>query len=130
MCKVTKRKFFLANNISLAIKLKLNGVYIPSFNKSLKIKYLKTNNFEILGSAHNMAEINQKKKQGVQKIFISPLFKISKSFSHLGIIRYNFLSQHIKNQSIALGGINKNNMKKLKMLKCDGFAAIRFFKNE
>ena len=35
--KKKKIKFFLANNIKLAIKLNLDGVYIPSFNKEFKI---------------------------------------------------------------------------------------------
>ena len=34
-CKTNKRNFYLSNNIRLALKLGLNGVYIPSFNKSL-----------------------------------------------------------------------------------------------
>ena len=33
-CKKKKIKFFIANNIKLAIKLGLDGAYIPSFNKS------------------------------------------------------------------------------------------------
>ena len=39
LCKKTKRKFFLSNNIKMALKLDLDGVYIPSFNKDLKINY-------------------------------------------------------------------------------------------
>ena len=32
-CEQTKSRFYLSNNIKLSIKLGLNGVYIPSFNK-------------------------------------------------------------------------------------------------
>ena len=35
-CKKKSIKFYLSNNIRLAIKLNLDGAYIPSFNKSLK----------------------------------------------------------------------------------------------
>ena len=35
-CKKKSIKFYLSNNIKLAIKLNLDGAYIPSFNKSLK----------------------------------------------------------------------------------------------
>ena len=35
-CKIRKVKFYLSNNIKLAIKLDLDGAYIPSFNKSTK----------------------------------------------------------------------------------------------
>ena len=34
-CRKKNKKFFLSNNIKLAIKLDLDGVYLPSFNKSL-----------------------------------------------------------------------------------------------
>jgi len=36
-CKKKSIKFYLSNNIKLAIKLGLDGAYIPSFNKSLNI---------------------------------------------------------------------------------------------
>ena len=39
LCKKDNRKFFLANNIKIAIQLNLDGVYIPSFNKELKINF-------------------------------------------------------------------------------------------
>ena len=35
-CKKKKIKFYLSNNIKMAIKLDLDGAYIPSFNKSTK----------------------------------------------------------------------------------------------
>ena len=34
-CKSDNRNFYISNNIKLAIKLGLNGVYIPSFNKKI-----------------------------------------------------------------------------------------------
>ena len=47
-CKLTKRKFLISNNVKLALKLNLDGVYLPSFNKSYKINnYLKKTNFII-----------------------------------------------------------------------------------
>ena len=35
-CRRNKFKFYLSNHIKLAIKLGLDGAYIPSFNKSTK----------------------------------------------------------------------------------------------
>ena len=34
-CKKKRIKFFISNNIKLAIKYKLDGVYIPAFNKQI-----------------------------------------------------------------------------------------------
>ena len=36
-CKKKRIKFYLSNNVKLAIKLDLDGAYIPSFNKSTNI---------------------------------------------------------------------------------------------
>ena len=77
-CIAIRKKFYLANNIQLAEKLSLDGAYIPSFNKNLIITRFKTKNFTLLGSAHNIKEINQKIRQKVDYLFISPIFKITK----------------------------------------------------
>ena len=39
LCKKNGNKFVLSNNIKLAMKLNLDGVYIPAFNNKLE-KYL------------------------------------------------------------------------------------------
>ena len=50
LCKKDNRKFFLANNVKIAIQLNLDGVYIPSFNKELKVNFFnKKKKFKILG---------------------------------------------------------------------------------
>ena len=78
-CKRNRIKFFISNNIKLAIKYKLDGIYIPAFNKQINfIKYLLPKNFKIIGSAHNNIEILLKQKQGCKIIFVSPIFEIKK----------------------------------------------------
>ena len=79
-CKINKRNLYLSNNIKLALRLGLSGVYIPSFNNSLNFasKYSLPNKFEIIGSAHNVNEIKVKKFQKCSKIFLSPIFKSKK----------------------------------------------------
>ncbi len=130
-CKKNKIKFLISNYYDLAKKYRLDGFYIPSFNKhriySLINKYT---NFILVGSAHTINEIKIKEKQGVKQILLSPLFKSKKSNRPLGLYRYNNLANQTKLPTIALGGINSKNKKLLKMIKSDGFAAIRFFKNK
>ena len=46
-CKSSNRKFFLANNIKLTLKLNLDGAYIPSFNRSLSVSRLKNRNITL-----------------------------------------------------------------------------------
>ena len=125
-CKKKSIKFYLSNNIKLAIKLNLDGVYIPSFNISSKhLAYSYKKNFKIFGSAHNLKEIRIKEKQNVDKIFISSLFKKNKNF--LGINKFKLLSNLTKKQTIVLGGISKKNVRLLKLLKSQEFAGISYF---
>ena len=113
-CKKKTIKFYLSNNIKLAIKLDLDGAYIPSFNKSLKhLAYSYKKNFEIIGSAHNLKEIRNKEIQDVDKIFLSSLFKKNKNF--LGINKFKLLSKLTKKKIVVLGGISKENIKKLSL---------------
>jgi len=111
----------------MAINLNLDGVYVPSFNKDTKhLSYSFKKNFIILGSAHNACQIRTKELQGVKVIFLSSVFKKNKNF--LGIYRFKLLSRLSKKPIIALGGISINNLKKLNLINCLGFAGISFFK--
>jgi len=128
-CKKKGNKFLISNNIKLAIKLNLDGVYIPSFNKDKKhLSYSVRRNFIILGSAHNIYEIRTKELQGVTSIFLSSIFKKNKNY--LGINKFKSLSLLSKKPFIALGGIANNNLKKLDLTNCDGFAGISFFEQK
>ena len=128
-CKKTNRKFYLANEFKLALYLKLDGVYIPSFNKNFySNNFSKQKNFKIIGSAHNIYEIKIKEKQKIEIIFISPVFKIDKRKNYLGLYRFMSLKKLTVKKLIALGGINKFNIKKLKLINSYGFASISFIK--
>ena len=126
-CKNKSVKFYLSNDIKLALKLNLDGAYIPSFNKNLNhLAYSYKKNFKIIGSAHNLKEIRIKEKQSVRKIFISSLFKKNKNY--LGENKFRILSKLTKKEIVALGGISKKNIKKLKLLNLNNFAGISYFK--
>ena len=129
-CRDIKTKFYLSNDIKLSIRLRLNGVYIPSFNNKINYtqNYNLPKNFDIIGSAHNIAEINLKLKQKCSEIFLSPFFKVNKSKKFLGINKFNFMTLNKKAHFIALGGINEKNYKMIKLLKTNGFASISWAK--
>ena len=127
-CKKNGKKLYISNNFRIAKKLKLDGIYIPSFNNSLKL--INSDNLDIIGSAHNLKQIRIKEKQGVRCIFLSPIFKNNKKVNYLGIYRFNYLSKLTDRKIIALGGINEINIKKLRFLKCNGYASITYLKNK
>ena len=125
-CRKRSLKFYLSNNIKLAIKLNLDGAYIPSFNRNLNhLTYSLKKNFYIIGSAHNLGEIKTKEIQKVKKIFLSSLFKKNKNY--LGINRFKLIKRLTKKNVVALGGISKKNVKKLLLIKNSEFAGISFF---
>jgi thiamine-phosphate pyrophosphorylase len=125
-CKSNGYKFFLSNNVKLALDLKLDGAYIPSFNKSTKhLSFSFTKKFLILGSAHTNKEIRIKEKQLVKVIFLSSIFKKNKNY--LGINKFKLLAKLTNTKVVALGGISRKNIRKIKLLNCFGFAGISFF---
>ena len=129
LCKKKRCNFFLSNNVKLAMKLELDGVYLPSFNKSFNhLSYNFKKKFIILGSAHSLQELNIKKLQGVKFFFVSSLFKKNKNY--LGIYKFKFFENFTKKRLVALGGINEKNIKKLNLLDICGYAGISFFKKK
>jgi len=130
-CKKKRYKLYVSNSIKLALKAKADGLYIPSFNKTKKFLNNENRKFIILGSAHNQKEIYEKIQQNCKIIFISPIFYVKKTIAYLDIHRFNYLSQHRKVNFVALGGINKKNIKKLNILSnIKGFGGISFFKKK
>ncbi len=125
-CKKKGYKFFLSNNIKLALHLNLDGAYIPSFNnQTTHLSFSFKKKFIIIGSAHNNKEIKIKENQGVRLIFISSIFKKNQNF--LGINRFKLISKFTKKNIVALGGITKKNLRMLSLIKCSGFAGISYF---
>ena len=125
-CKRKSINFYLSNDVKLAIKLGLDGAYLPAFNNSLKhLAYSYKKNFKLIGSAHNFKEIKLKENQNVSKIFLSSLFKKNKNY--LGINRFKLLSKLTKKSIVVLGGISNKNKKKLSLLDQSDFAGISYF---
>ena len=123
-CKTKNIDFYVANNVKLGNDLKADGIYISAHNKNLNISHLKNFNFKIVGSAHNIKEINLKKLQGCSSIIVSRLFETSYEYKKgfLGVIRFNLLSLSIQENLIPLGGIKLSNLNKLNTVKCKSIA--------
>ena len=121
-CKLKSIEFFVANNYHLAVKLGSDGIYLSSYNKSLKPLLLKKRNYKIIGSAHTNKEIFMKTQQGCEMIIFSKLFQVDydNKAPFLGVIRFNnFLK--INKRLIPLGGIKSSNLNSLQIINSDGF---------
>ena len=127
-CRINNKRIILSNNVKLSLKLGLDGVYIPAFNKSLNIRFYKTKKqFIYLGSAHNINEIKIKEKQKINCIFLSPFFQKKNKLKPLGIYRFNILKKNTSANLVCLGGITKGNIKTMNLIKPFGIAAISLF---
>ena len=129
-CKKKGNKFLISNNIKLALKLNLDGAYIPSFNKDKKhLSYSLKKNFIILGSAHNVYEIRAKELQNVNAIFLSSIFKKNKNY--LGLNKFKSLSLLSNKPVIALGGISPTTtVKKLNLTNVATALLVFLFLNK
>ena len=131
-CKKKRYPLFVSNNIKLVLKVKADGIYIPSFNKTKRFLNLEKKNLILLGSAHNQKEIQEKISQKCTAIFLSPVFYVEKSRNFLGVYTFNSLSYSHSNKVtlLALGGINEHNFRKLQLLHIKGLGGIRMFKKK
>ena len=131
-CKLKLMKFYVANNTRLAVDTKADGLYISSYDKNFKCLNLRKRNFSIIGSAHNISEINLKIQQGCSYILLSKLFKVnySEDSPYLGIIKFNNYCRKISKNIVALGGVNKSTLNYLKDLNCKSIAILSELKKK
>ena len=124
-CKSKAIKFYVANNINLAISLNTDGIYLSSLNKNLGFLKYKRFNFEIIGSAHNYKEISLKIRQGCNSILLSKLFIVDydKKSPCLGVLKFNNYLR-ISKKLIPLGGIKNYNLNKLNNVFSEGLALL------
>ena len=50
------------------VLLKADGLYISAHNKDLSLSRFKNKNFKLIGSIHNLKELNLKKTQGCSNL--------------------------------------------------------------
>ena len=125
-CSSYRIPLFIANDLKILFKLKLNNFYISSYNKKSYKHLIRINkHIKIVGSAHNKREIKEKVNQGCNEIILSRIFETEKP-GFLNIIKFNSVANSFK-KIIALGGIKSTNYKKIKMTKCIGIAVKSAF---
>ena len=131
-CKLKLIEFYVANDYKLCVTLNSDGIYLSSYNKSFKALNLKKSNFKIIGSAHNVSEINFKTKQGCDYILVSKLFIVDydKKAPFLGVIKFNTYLNTISKKLVPLGGIKISNLNNLNCLNSEAFAILSEIKKK
>jgi thiamine-phosphate pyrophosphorylase len=125
-CQKKKFKFYVANNYALAKKIRSDGLYLSAYNKKIY------HDINVIGSAHNFKEINQKIAQKCKIVVLSRLFKVDKKGKKgfLNIIKFNLICQKYNIEILPLGGIKEKNLLKLNLLKADSFALLNEIKKK
>tara|TARA_B100000530_G_scaffold70102_1_gene41325 strand:+ start:56 stop:631 length:576 start_codon:yes stop_codon:yes gene_type:complete len=131
-CRSKKIDFYVSNDEKLTSDLKADGLYISAHNKNLRLAKLKKSNFKIIGSAHNIKELNIKMLQGCSSVIYSRLFEVSSPFKKgfMGVIKFNLFRLSRKENLVPLGGINLSNLNKLKMVQSNSFALLSAIKKK
>ncbi len=125
-CRAKKIQFFVSNNFKLMINLNADGLYISAYNKDLRINKFKNTKFQIIGSAHNIKELQIKRQQGCTKFIFSRLFKTNykSKLSFIGVVKFNLFKLSRKENLVPLGGIRLENLNKMKLVNSDAFVLM------
>ena len=125
--KKNKIPLYLLDNYKIAIKYKLDGVFLTSSNKKILPTSIK-NKLKIIGSAHNQREYFIKKNQSCEMISLSPLFYNNKYSVNkiLQPLKFNLISNNWNIKLCALGGILETNIKKIQLTKALAIGIKRF----
>ena len=131
-CRIKKIKFYISNNLKLLSLVKADGLYISSYNKNLSLNKFKKTNYEIIGSAHNIRELNIKIIQGCKFILFSRLFKTTYRHKkdYLGIIKFNLFKLQCNKNLVPLGGIRLSNLNKLNYVNSNSVALLSEIKKK
>ena len=110
---------FVIDNLTLAIKNKVYGIFLTNEKKILKNNIQATTKLKVIGLAHNQIEYFIKNRQNCSMIMLSPIFYNAKYSNNkiLKPIRFNLISLGWKKEVCALGGINHQNIKLVNLTK-------------
>ena len=131
-CKLKKIDFIVSNDYKLMVLLDADGLYISAFNKDLRLSRFKNSKYKIIGSIHNIKDLNLKISQGCTCFLYSRLFKVDyknkKTF--LGITKFNLFKLNRKENIVPLGGIRVSNLNKLNLVKTNAMALLSEIKKK
>ena len=133
-------KILVGKDLSLAKKIKADGVHFSDFDK-LPLQFFQQKNFPekfiFSFSCHNLKSALKAQKSGFDIIFISPIFPTTSHLNTKNMGLKNLSKISLKTKSTpycessfyALGGINSQNLSSIRKLNLAGFGAISLFLN-
>ena len=106
------------------VSLSADGIYVSAHNKNLRISKLRYTNYKVIGSAHNIKELNLKVLQGCSCFIFSRLFqtRYTNKRGFMGIIKFNLFKLSRKEKL--------SNLNKLSLVKSNSFALLSEIKKK
>jgi len=132
-CKYNNLKLYILDNLRVAYQFNLDGIVLSHNNKRViflnKINYKKE--FKIIGKVHNQREYYFKKRQNCKSIILSPIFSNKKysDYKLLGVVKFNLISNYWTEITIAMGGINLSNIKRINETRAQGIGFNNLMNN-
>ncbi len=119
--------FFLHSDIDLALRLRADGVHLPS-NISKQIAEEGKSALKVIVSTHSLKEAVECEQAGVYGITFGPVFSTPGKGPPKGLEKLKEITGKISINIFALGGIlTPEHIAAVKRAGVDGFASIRYF---
>ena len=123
---------FIAGDIKLSAHLKADGVHLPEHQlrrPNYGLSHFKQAGGLVTAATHSLAAGLLAQKQGVDGVFLSPVFptKSHVGAPHIGLIRFARVARNLKIPVFALGGIDVLQKPLLKNAGAYGLGGISLF---
>ncbi len=125
ICKMKGFKLVVSSSPQIAMSVGAYGVHFSNEVKNTRIY----NKLSYSCSFHNFTDIRRTKNLGVDKVFISPVFKTTSSNKKkpLGLTRLLFLSRLLECEIGVLGGVSKKNIARLRNKRITHIGGVSLF---
>ncbi|MEQ1753525.1 MAG: thiamine phosphate synthase [Micropepsaceae bacterium] len=127
VCVSRRVMLVIADDLKLAMRMRADGVHVPQArHKLITEARLRNPNWIVTASAHDHMSVAAASRAGADAAVVSPLFETR---SHpgeraLGVTRFQSLVRCSRIPAYALGGINADNVERLRDVSIAGIAMI------
>ena len=132
ICSKYNVPLIINDRIDIALAIDADGVHIGQSDMPIKIARKLIGNDKILGiSAHNLEEATDAEENGADYLGVGAIFSTStkKDANDVSIDTLKEISSNVDIPTVAIGGINLDNVEKLKDTNISGISVVSAIMN-
>ncbi|MCQ2737351.1 MAG: thiamine phosphate synthase [archaeon] len=132
ICSKYNVPLIINDRIDIALAIDANGVHIGQSDMPIKIARKLIGNDKILGiSAHNLEEATDAEENGADYLGVGAIFSTStkKDANDVSIDTLKEITSNVDIPTVAIGGINLDNVEKLKDTNISGISVVSAIMN-